>query len=133
VRDEHTPKVLDSRVLKRIFGLERDELREDLRKLHNEELNELFSTNIFRVIKSRRMRWARHVARMRETKGVYRVLVGNPEGKIPLLRPRSRWNGNIEIDLQEVECGGMDWIELTQNRDTWQGLVNEVMNLLQFP
>ena len=84
MRDEHTPKVLDSRVLKRIFGLERDEVTGDLKKLHNEELNELFSPNIFRVIKSRRMRWARHVARMGETKGVYRVLVGSPEGKIPL-------------------------------------------------
>jgi len=84
VRDEHTPKVVDSRVLKRIFGLERDEVTGDLKKLHNEELNELFSPNIFRVIKSRRMRWARHVARMGETKGVYRVLVGSPEGKIPL-------------------------------------------------
>ena len=84
MRDEHTPKVVDSRVLKRIFGLERDEVTGDLKKLHNEELNELFSPNIFRVIKSRRMRWARHVARMGETKGVYRVLVGSPEGKIPL-------------------------------------------------
>jgi len=82
LRDEHTPKVVESRVLKRIFGLERDEVTGELRKLHNEELNDLLSPNIVRVIKSRRMRWARHVAGMGERRGLYRVLVGRPEGKM---------------------------------------------------
>ena len=72
------------------------------------------------------MRWAGHVARMGERRGVYRVLVGKPEGK----RPRRRWEDNIKIDPQEVGCGGMDWIELTQDRDRWRALVNAVMNLL---
>jgi len=100
------------------------------RKLHNEELNDLYcSPNIIRVIKSRRMRWAGHVARMGEGRGVYRVLVGKPEGKRPLGRTRRRWENNIKMDLQEVGCGGMDWIELAQDRDRWRALVSAVMNL----
>jgi len=75
------------------------------------------------------MRWARHVARMGERRGVYRVLVGKPEGKRPLGRPRCRWEDNFKIDLQEVRCGGMNWIELAQDRDRWRALVNTVMNL----
>ena len=74
------------------------------------------------------MRWAGHVARMGEKRGVYRVLVGKPEGKRPLGRPRHRWEDNIKMDLQEVGCGGMDWIELAQDRDRWQPLVNVVAN-----
>jgi len=100
------------------------------RKLHNEELNDKFSSPIiFRVIKSRRMRWAGHVARIGEIRGVYRVLVGKPEGKRPLGKPRRRWEDNIKMDLQEVGCEGMDWIELAQDRDRWRVLVNEGMNL----
>ena len=76
-----------------------------------------------------RMRWAGHVARMGERRGVYRVSVGKPEGKIPLGRPRRRWEDNIKMDNQEVECGGMDWIELAQDRDRWRALVTAVMNL----
>ena len=75
------------------------------------------------------MRWAGHVARMGERRGVYRVLVRKPEGKRPLGRLRRRWEDNIKMDLQEVECGGMDWIELDQDRDRWRALVSTVMNL----
>jgi hypothetical protein len=100
------------------------------RKLHNEELNDLYSSpNIVRVIKSRRMRWAGHVARMGEERGVYRVLVGKPEGKRPLGRPRRRWVDNIGTVLWEVGCGGVDWIGLAQDRDRWRVLVSAVMNL----
>jgi len=99
--------------------------------LHNEELNGLYSSpNIVRGIKSRRMRWVGHVARVGERRGIYRVWVGKPEGKRPLGRPRHRWEDNIKMDLQEVGCGGMDWILLAQDRDMWWVLVNVVMNLL---
>ena len=82
-----------------------------------------------RVIKWRRIRWAGHVARMGEVKGVYRVLVGKPEGRRPLGRPRCRWVDNIRMDFQEVGCGYMDWIGLAQDRDRWRKLVSAVMNL----
>ena len=97
------------------------------RKLHNEELNSLYSPNIVRVIKSRRMRWAGHVARMVEGRGVHKVLVGKPEGKRPLGRPWRRWEDNIKMDL-EVGRGCGDWMELTQDRDRWRALVSAVMN-----
>ena len=87
------------------------------------------SPNIVRVIKSGRMRWAGHVARMGEERGVYRVLVGKLEGRRPLGRPRRRWEDNIRMDLQEVGCGYMDWIGLAQDRDRWRTLVSAVMNL----
>jgi len=100
------------------------------KRLHNEELNDLYSSpNIVRVIKLRRMRWAGHVARMGEERRVYRVLVGKPEGRKPLGRPRRRWVDNIRMDLQEVGCGYMDWIGLAQDRDRWWTLVSAVMNL----
>jgi len=119
-----------NRVFKRIFGPKREEVTRKWRKLYNEELNDLYcSPNNFWVIKYRGMRWAGHVARMGETRGVYRVLVGKPEGKRPLGRPRHRWEDNIKMDLQEVVCGGMDWIELAQDRDRWGEFVNVVMNL----
>ena len=98
--------------------------------VHNEELNDRYSSpNIVRVMKSRKLRWAGHVARMGERRGVYRVMVGKPEAKRPLGRPRRRWEDNIKMDLQEVDCGGMEWIEFAQDRDRWRALVNAVMNL----
>ena len=115
--------------MRRIFGPKRYEVTREWRKLHNEELNDLYSSpNIFRVVKWRRIRWAGHVVRMVERRGVYRVLVGKPGGKRPIGRPRRRWEDNIKVDLQEVGCGGLDWIELAQNEDRWRVLVNAVMN-----
>jgi hypothetical protein len=122
--------VLENRVLRRIHGPKRDEVRAEWRKLHNEELYDRYSSpNIVRVIKSRRIRWAGHLARMEERRGVYRVLVGKPERKRPLGRPRNRGKHNIKIVLQEVRCGGMDWIGLAQDRDRWLALGIAVMNL----
>jgi hypothetical protein len=122
--------VFENRVLRRTFGPKRDEVTGVWRKLHNEELHDLYSSpTIVRVIKSRRMRWAGHVARMGEGRGVYRVLVGKPEEKRPLGRSRRRCGDNIKMDLQEVECGGMDLNGLAQDRDRWRTLVNAVMNL----
>ena len=116
-------------VLRRIFGPRRDEVTGEWRRLHKEELNGLYSSpNIVRVIKSRRMRWAGHVAHMGEERGAYGVLVGKPEGKRPLGRPRHRWV-DIRMDLQEVGCGHVDWSGLAQDRDGWRKLVNAVMNL----
>ena len=122
--------MFENRVLRGIFGSKSDEVTREWRKLHNEELNDLYSSpNTVRVIKSRRMRWAGHVARMGDDRGVYRVLVRKPEGKRPLGRPRRRWVDNIRMDLREVGCGYMDWIGLVQDRDRWLTLVSVVMNL----
>ena len=129
LREERKLRVFENMVL-RIFGLRRDEVTGEGRRLHNEELNDLYtSPNILRVIISRRMRWAGHVERMGEERGVYRVLVGKPEGKRSLGRPRRRWVDNIRMDLQEVGCGYMDWIGRAQDRDRWRTLVSTVMNL----
>ena len=123
-------RVFENRVLRRTLGPKSEEVTGEWRKLHNEELNDLYSPpNIVRVIKSRRMRWAGHVERMGERRSVYRVLVGKLEGKIPLGRPWRRWEDNIKMALQEVGCEGTDWIELAQDRDRWQALVNTVLNL----
>jgi hypothetical protein len=100
LREERRPRVFENRVLRTVFGPKREEVAGEWRKLHNEELNDLYSLpNIVRVVKSRRMSWAGHVARMGEHRGVYRVLVGKPEGKRPLGRPRRRWKDNIKMDL----------------------------------
>jgi len=122
--------VFENRVLRIVFGPKRDEVTEEWRKLHNEELRDLYSLpNIVRVVKSRRVRWAGHVARMGQGRGVHSVMVGKPEGKRPLGRLRRRWEDNIKMDIQEVGgcCG--DWMELAQDRDRWRALVSTVMNL----
>jgi hypothetical protein len=117
LREERRLRVLENIVLRRIFKPKRDELTREWRKLYNEELHNLYSSpNIVRVIKSRILRWARHVARMGYGRGVYRVLVGKPEGKRPMGGPRLRWENNIKMDFQKVGCGGMDWIELAQDK-----------------
>jgi hypothetical protein len=122
--------VFENRVLRRIFGPKRDEVTGDWRRLHNEELNGLYSsTNIIRMIKSRRMKWAGHVARIREGRIAYRILVGRPEERRPLGRPRRRWEDNIKVDLQEVGWDGVDWIDMAPDRDRWRVLVNAVMKL----
>jgi len=130
LREERNLRVFENIVLRRIFGSRRDEVTGEWRRLHNEELNDLHSSpNNVRVINSRRVRWAGQVVRMGEEKGVYRVLVGKPEGKKPLGRPRRRWVDNIGTDLQEVGCGYMDFTGLAQDRDRWRTLLRAVMNL----
>jgi hypothetical protein len=102
----------------------------DWRKLHNEELRNLYSSpNIIRMMKSKRMRWVELVARMGATSNIYRILVGKPEGMRPLGRLRRRWADNKKINLREIGWDGMDWIDLAQDRDQWRALMNEVMNL----
>jgi len=120
--------VFENRVLRRVFGHKRDEVTGEWGKLH-EEVSDLYSLpNILRVVKSRRMIWAGHVARMGDGRGVHRVLVRKPEGKRQLRRPRRRWEDNIKMDLQEVGGGCGDSIELAQDRDMWRALVNTVRN-----
>ena len=111
--------MFENMVLRRIFGPRWDEVTGDWRRLHKEQINDLYcSPNIVRVIKWRRVRWVGHVARMGEERGVYRVLVGKPEGRRPLRRTRRRWVDNIRMDLWEVGCRYVDWIGLAQDRDS---------------
>jgi len=127
LREEHRLRVFENRVLRRIFGPKRDEVTGEWRRLHIEELYNVYSSpNIFQVIKSRSMSWAGHVAYMVERRGVYRALVGKPEGRRPHGRPRCRWEDNIRMDFQELVCGAM---ELFQDRDRWWAPVNAVMGL----
>jgi hypothetical protein len=113
-----------------VFGPKREEVTGEWRKLHNEELNDLYSLpNIVGVVKSKRMRWAGYVVRMGEERGVHWVLVGKPEGKRTLGRPRRRWEDNIKMDVQEGGGGRGDWMELAQDRDRWRVLVSTVKNL----
>jgi hypothetical protein len=128
--EEHRSRVFKNKVLRRIFGPKKGEMTGGWRKLHNEELRDFYSSpSIIRIIKSRRMRWAGQVARIRENRSAYTLLVGKPEGKRPLGRPRRRWVDNIRMDLVEVGWSDVDWIDLTQVRDKWITLVNVIMNL----
>jgi hypothetical protein len=130
IENERWLRGLENRVLRRLFGPKRNELTGEWKKLHNEELNNLYtSPNIVRVVKSRRMRWVGHVARMAEGRAVYGILVRKPEGMIPFGRRRLKWEDNIKMDLLEVGCGGMDWIEVAQDRYSLRAVVNAVMNL----
>jgi hypothetical protein len=115
--------VFQTEVFRRIFGLKRDEMMGGWRKLHNQELCQDFS------IKSRRMKWAGHIARIGEKRNAYRLLVGKPGGKRPLGRVRPTWVDNIRLDLVEVGWGDVDWIGLAQDRGRWRVLVNSVLNL----
>jgi hypothetical protein len=125
--EEHRLRVFGNRVLRRIFGPKREE-DGPWRKLHNDELHSLCSSpKIVRVIKSRRMRWAGHVARMAAGRGVYKVLVWRPEGKRPVGRPRRRWEDNIKMDLREIGIDGANWIRLAQDRVQWRACVNTVI------
>jgi hypothetical protein len=122
--------VFENRVLRRIFGPKRDEVTGECRKLHNKELRYLYSSpSTIRMIKSRRMRWAGHIAPLREKWNAYMLLVGKPEGKRPLGRPRRRRVDNIRMDLGEVGWGDVDWIGLAEDRNRWRALVNSVLNL----
>jgi hypothetical protein len=130
LREEHRLRLFESRVLRKIFRPKRDEMKGEWRKLHKEELRDLYSSpSIIRIIKSRRMRWAGHVARMGEKRNAYRLLVGKPDGRRPLGRPRCRWVDNIRMYLGEVGWDDVDWIGLAQDRNRWRALVNSVLNL----
>ncbi|KAJ4429544.1 hypothetical protein ANN_21713 [Periplaneta americana] len=133
LREEHRLRVFENKVLRKIFGAKRDEVTGEWRKLHNTELHALYSSpDIIRNIKSRRLRWAGYVARMGESRNAYRVLVGRPEGKRPLGRPRRRWEDNIKMDLREVGYDDRGWINLAQDRDQWRAYVRAAMNLRVF-
>jgi hypothetical protein len=123
--------VFENRVLRGIFGPKRDAVTREWRKLHSGDLRNLYSLpDIIRRIKSRRMRWAGHVARRGEGRNVYRVLVGKPEGKRPLERSRRRWENVIGMHLREIGLvGDVEWIHLAQDRGRWRAVVSAVMNL----
>jgi hypothetical protein len=130
LREEHRLRVFENRVLRGIFGPKGDEVTGEWRKLHSGELHNLYSSpDIIRQIKSRRMRWAGHVARMRKGRNEYRVFGGKARRKKPLERPRCRWEDGIKMDVSEIGWGCVEWIQLAQDRDRWRAVVNAVMNL----
>ncbi|KAJ4431113.1 hypothetical protein ANN_19708 [Periplaneta americana] len=130
LREGQRLTVSENKVLRKIFGAKRDEVTGEWRKLHNAELHALYSSpDIIRYIKSRRLRWAGHVARMDESRNAYRMLVGRPEGKRPSGRPRRRWEDNIKMNLREMGYDDRDWINLAQDRDRWRAYERATMNL----
>ncbi|KAJ4427974.1 hypothetical protein ANN_23987 [Periplaneta americana] len=134
LREEHRLRVFENKVRRKIFGAKRDKVIGDWRNLHNTELHALYSSpDIIRNIKSRRLRWAGHVARMGESRNAYRVLIGRPEGKKPLGRQRRRWEDNIKMDLREMGYDDRDWINLAQDRDRWRAYMRAAMNLRILP
>jgi hypothetical protein len=126
LREKCRLRVFENKVLRRIFGPKRDEGTGEWRRLHNKEHYALYSSP---NVKSRSLRWAGHVARMGERRCAYWVLLGKPEGRRPLERPRRRWKDNIKMDFRQVGWVGVDWIDLAQDRDRWRALVYTVMNL----
>jgi hypothetical protein len=129
LREEHRLRVFENRVLRRIFGSKKDKVTGEWRKLYNEELNDCTPRLIFfRMIKSRKMRWAWHIAHMRRGELYTGFWWGNLGGKRPLGRHRHRWE-DIMLDIQEMKCGVMDWIELVHFRGRWWAPVNVVINL----
>ncbi|KAJ4437318.1 hypothetical protein ANN_17456 [Periplaneta americana] len=120
LREEQRLRVFENKVLRKIFVAKRDEVTGEWRKLHNTELHALYSSrDIIRNIKSRRLRWAEHVARMDESRNAYRVLYGRPKGNRPLGRPRRRWEDNIKMDLREVGYDDREWINLAQSTEIY--------------
>jgi hypothetical protein len=129
LREEHRQRAFENRVLRKIFGPKREE-DGSWRKLHNDEIHNLyFSPNIVRVIKSRRMSWAGHVARIGEGRSVYRVLVEKPECKRPPRRPKHMWEDNIKLDVRKIRIDRANWIRRAQDRVQWRAFVNMVINL----
>jgi hypothetical protein len=122
--------MFENKFLRRIFGPKRDEVTGEWRKLYNEELHTLCSSpDIIRQVKSRRMRWAEHVARVGEERKAYEVSVGKPEGKRPLGKPRRKWEDGIRMDLKEIGLWSVDWIRLAQDRERWRAVESAVMSL----
>ena len=118
--EEHRIRVFENKVLRKIFGAKKGEITGEWRKLHSAELHALYySPNICRYLKSRRLRWAGHVARMEQSRNAYRALAGKPEVKRPLGRPRCRLEDNIKMDLRDVGCDPGEWIDLAEERDQW--------------
>ena len=129
LREECRLRVFENRILRRIFGPKRDENGE-WRRLHIEKLHSLYrSPNIFRVIKSRRFRWAGHVPRMEEGRSAFKMLTGKPTGMRHLVRPRRRWEENIRMNLEKIGINAGNWVDSTQDRDYWRALVNAALNL----
>ena len=129
LREECRLRVFENRIVRRIFRLKRDE-NGGCRRLHNKELNNLYlSSNVIRVIKSRRLGWAGHVAKMGEGRGASKILTGKPTEKRPLGRPRRRWEDNIRMDLEEIGINVGNWVDSAQDRNYWRALVNAAMNL----
>ena len=128
--EEDRLRVFENKALRKTFEAKRDEITGELRNLHNVELYAYYSSpNIIRSFKSRRLRWAGHIARMEQPRNTYRVLVGKPEGNRPLGRPRRRWEDNIRMDLREVVCDPGEWIDLAEDMDQWRAYVRAVKNL----